>query len=76
MYKPKHMRKNAKSISKFLHKVLNNIKIIYEIAKVLKKIINVFSLIIKNRHTSFHLSMSIFGNFITINLPHSVSKIV
>ena len=42
MHKSKHMRKSTKSISKFLHKVLNNIKIIYEIAKVLKKIINVF----------------------------------
>ena len=42
MHKSKHMRKNTKSISKFLHKVLNNIKTIYEIAKVLKKIIDVF----------------------------------
>ena len=42
MRKTKHMRKSTKSISKFLHKVLTNMKIIYEITKVLKDIINVF----------------------------------
>ena len=42
MSSPKHMRKSTKSISKFLHKVLNNVKIIYEITKVLKAIIDVF----------------------------------
>ena len=42
MRKAKHMKKSAKSISKFLHKVLTNMKIIYEITKVLKNIIDVF----------------------------------
>ena len=42
MRKAKHMRKSTKSISNFLHKVLTNMKIIYEITKVLKDIINVF----------------------------------
>lgn len=42
MGKPKHMRKSTKNISKFLHKVLTNMKIIYEITKVLKNIIDVF----------------------------------
>ena len=42
MRKAKHMRKSTKSISKFLHKVLTNMKIIYEITKVLKNIIDVF----------------------------------
>ncbi len=42
MYKSKHMRKSTKSVSKFLHKVLSNMKIIYEITKMLKDIIDVF----------------------------------
>ena len=42
MRKAKHMRKSTKSFSKFLHKVLSNMKIIYEITKVLKDIIDVF----------------------------------
>ena len=42
MYKSKHMRKSTKSISKFLHKILTNMKIIYEITKMLKDIIDVF----------------------------------
>ena len=42
MHKAKHMRKCTKSISKFLHKILDNIKIIYEISKVLKDIIDIF----------------------------------
>ena len=42
MYKSKHMRKSTKSVSKFLHKVLSNMKIIYEITKLLKDIIDVF----------------------------------
>lgn len=42
MYKSKHMRKSTKSISKFLHKILTNMKIIYEITKALKDIIDVF----------------------------------
>ena len=33
MYTAKHERKNANNISKLLHKILNIIKIVYEIAK-------------------------------------------
>lgn len=38
----KHMRKSSFEFHRFLHKLLNNIKIIYETSKVLKSIIDVF----------------------------------
>jgi hypothetical protein len=38
----KHKRKSTNKISKLLHKILNSMKIVYEIAKVLKNIIELF----------------------------------
>lgn len=39
---PKRKRKSTNKISKLLHKILNSLKIVYEIAKVLKSIIDIF----------------------------------
>lgn len=38
----KHKRKSTNKVSKLLHKILNSLKIVYEISKVLKDIIDIF----------------------------------
>ena len=38
----KRKRKNTNKVSKLLHKILSSMKIVYEIAKVLKSIIDLF----------------------------------
>lgn len=38
----KHKRKRTNKISKLLHKILDSMKVVYEIAKVLKAIIELF----------------------------------
>ena len=38
----KTYEKNANNVSKLLHKILNSMKIVYEIAKVVKSIFGLF----------------------------------
>ena len=42
MHEKKHKKKSTNKVSKFLHKILDSMKIIYEIAKVLKSIFDIF----------------------------------